>query len=199
MLKVITVLFDNFETLDVFGPIEVLGRFPSQLDPGFYSLNGGVVTSAHKVPVVTEPFPKNMEEEYILFIPGGIGTRELVKQEKFIKALAALAKNAKFVLTVCTGAALLSKTGMLDGKKATSNKRAFKWVRQQSLKVDWVKKARWVNDGNIYTSSGVSAGIDMAFGFISDLLGHDIAMNESTAIEYDWKDDPKWDPFAELY
>ncbi len=199
MLKIVTVLFENFETLDAFGPIEVFGRFPSELDPGFYSLNGGVITSSHKVPVMTEPFPVTPEEEYVLLIPGGIGTRDLVKQQKYIKSLAALAKKAKFILTVCTGSTLFSKTGMLDGRKATSNKRAFKWAQQESPKVNWVKKARWVNDGNIYTSSGVSAGIDMAFGFISDLLGHDIAMNESTAIEYDWKDDPKWDPFAEMY
>lgn len=199
MLKIVTILFDNFETLDVFGPIEVLGRFPSELDPGFYSMHGGVITSAHKVQVMTEPFPVNLEEEYVLLIPGGIGTRELVKQQKYIKSLAALAKKAKFILTVCTGPTLFSKTGMLDGRRATSNKRAFKWALQESPKVNWIKKARWVNDGNIYTSSGVSAGIDMAFGFVSDLLGHDIAMKESTAIEYDWKDDPRWDPFAELY
>ena len=199
MLKIVTVLFNNFETLDVFGPIEVFGRFPASLDPGFYSADGGIVTSSHKVPVVTESFPSEFKEEYALLVPGGIGTRTLVKDREFVNTLKQLGKNAKFVLTVCTGSALFSKTGLLDGRKATSNKRAFSWALTESPRVNWVKKARWVKDENIYTSSGVSAGIDMAFGFISDLLGHDVAMKESTAIEYDWKDDPKWDPFAELY
>ncbi len=199
MLKVVTVLFNDFETLDVFGPIEVFGRFPASLDPGFYSLKGGIITSSHKVPVMTEPFPSELEEDYALLVPGGIGTRALVKNKEFIKALEKSGKSAKFILTVCTGSTLFSKTGLLDGRKATSNKKAFSWALTESPRVNWVKKARWVKDGSIYTSSGVSAGIDMAFGFISDLLGHDIAMKESTAIEYDWKDDPKWDPFAELY
>ena len=63
----------------------------------------------------------------------------------------------------------------------------------------WVNKARWINDGNIYTSSGVSAGIDMTLGFISDLLGYEVAKKQSIEIEYDWKEDPLWDPFSDIY
>lgn len=199
ILTIATILFENFETLDVFGPIEVLGNFPETLKPEFYSATGGVVMSAQKVPVVTISFGEIKSKSYALLIPGGIGTRDLVNDRDFVDNLSKLARNAKYILTVCTGAVLFSKTGMLDGKRATSNKRAFSWALKESPKVNWVKKARWVKDGNIYTSSGVSAGIDLAFGFISDLLGHDVAMKESTVIEYDWKDDPAWDPFAELY
>jgi transcriptional regulator GlxA family with amidase domain len=110
-----------------------------------------------------------------------------------------LAKNAEFIFTVCTGSILFSKTGLLDGKKATSNKRVFSLTSKESPDVNWIKKARWVKDGNIYTSSGISAGIDMALGFISDLLGYPIAKQQSNEIEYDWKEDPDWDPFSELY
>jgi hypothetical protein len=61
------------------------------------------------------------------------------------------------------------------------------------------KKARWVKDGTIYTSSGVSAGTDMALGFISDLLGYPAAKQVSREIEYEWNEDPGKDPFSELY
>lgn len=199
MLTIATILFDQFETLDVFGPIEVLGRYPEYFKAEFYSAEGGVISSSHKVPVVTKPLADLRAENYALLIPGGVGTRRLVADPNYVNRLAALARNAEYILTVCTGSTLFSKTGMLDGKKATSNKRAFSWAVSESPRVNWVKKARWSHDGNIYTSSGVSAGIDMAFGFVSDLLGYDIAKRESIAIEYDWKEDPDWDPFAELY
>ena len=63
----------------------------------------------------------------------------------------------------------------------------------------WIKKARWVKDGDIYTSSGVSAGMDMALGFVSDLLGHAAAKQVSLEIEYEWNEDPGSDPFSEHY
>ncbi len=199
MLTIATILFDGFETLDAFGPIEVLGNFPDQMTVGFYSAEGGIVYSTQKVPVVTGAFGDLPAEDYALLIPGGMGTRPLIRDKNFIDRLSKLTAGAKYILTVCTGSALLSKTGILDGRKATSNKRAFSWVTGESPAVNWVKKARWVRDGNIYTSSGVSAGIDLAFGFIADLLGHDAAVEESTKIEYEWNDDPAHDPFAELY
>ncbi len=135
----------------------------------------------------------------ILVIPGGIGTRNLIKDTRFIDALAQFAGKAEFILTVCTGSILFSKTGLLDGKKATSNKRVFAWTGKESPKVQWVKNARWIKDGNIYTSSGVSAGIDMTLGFISDLLGYETAKQQSIEIEYTWNENPESDPFAELY
>lgn len=61
------------------------------------------------------------------------------------------------------------------------------------------ERARWVQDGYIYTSSGVSAGMDMALGSIADHLGYELTKRQSTGIEYDWKEDADWDPFSELY
>ncbi|WP_236951141.1 DJ-1/PfpI family protein [Methanobacterium subterraneum] len=106
--------------------------------------------------------------------------------------------NAEYILTICTGSILLAKTGLLDGKKATTNKRLFKWT-EHFPKVDWVREARWVTDKNIYTSSGVSAGMDMVLGFVADQLGYEVAKRQSIQIEYDWKEDSTWDPFSTLY
>jgi transcriptional regulator GlxA family with amidase domain len=199
MREITTVLFNNFETLDVFGPIEILGRLNDHFNPQFYSQNGGIIVSSQNVSIMTKPISEINSTNYILLVPGGIGTRTLVKDKIFINNLDLLSKNAEYILTVCTGSILFSKTGLLNGKRATSNKRAFFWTKNESPDVIWIKKARWIKDGNIYSSSGVSAGIDMTLGFISDLLGYDIAKQQSIEIEYDWKEDSEWDPFSELY
>ena len=74
-------------------------------------------------------------------------------------------------MSVCSGSAILAKAGLLDGRRATSNKQFFDLARMQSAKVDWVTEARWVEDGPFATSSGVSAGTDMALAVIARLYG----------------------------
>ncbi|MFZ1976939.1 MAG: DJ-1/PfpI family protein [Bacteroidota bacterium] len=199
MTDIITILFNDFETLDVFGPIEILGRMPQHFNPEFYSFDGGIVASSQRVVTATKAFSEMHSESYILLIPGGIGTRNLINDARFIDNITQFARNAEFILTVCTGSILFSKTGLLDGKKATSNKQVYAWTGKESPKVQWVKKARWIKDGNIYTSSGVSAGIDMTLGFISDIIGYETAKQQSIEIEYNWNENPECDPFAELY
>jgi putative intracellular protease/amidase len=198
MHEVITVLFDGFETLDVFGPVEILGRLEKEFNLNFHSIDGGVVKSSQRVPVLTEPLSSLDFKDYILMIPGGRGTRKLVNDEVFLDHLKQLALNAQYILTICTGSILLARTGLLNDRKATTNKRVFAWTNNFP-DVNWVLKARWVRDGNIYTSSGVSAGMDMALGFVSDQLGYDVAKKQSIEIEYEWKEDSSWDPFSSVY
>ena len=89
----------------------------------------------------------------------------------------------------------MAKTGVLDGKRATTNKRAFDWVKSQRDEVQWERQARWVHDGKFYTSAGVSAGIDMALGFIRDQYGLDKAVEIYSGMEYHWNDDADHDSF----
>lgn len=114
----------------------------------------------------------------------------------FIADLKKVAEESKFCLTVCTGAALLAKTGLLDGRKATSNKFAFQWVESVNPAVEWQSHARWVVDGKYYSSSGVSAGIDMALGFVRDQYGEEKAKIIAERMEYIWNSDSSLDPFA---
>ena len=188
------VLFDDFETLDAFGPVEVFG-YVKDLELHYVSLDGGVVTSVHGVPVDTVPFG-SVENSDITLIPGGRGTRSLAKDSLYLAALTKLVEESKWCLTVCTGSGLLAATPLLDGKRATTNKRAFAWPESVNGKVDWVRSARWVVDGKYYTSSGVSAGMDMALGFVADQFGADVAKGIATGIEYIWNDDAENDPFA---
>lgn len=189
------ILFDEFETLDAFGPAEVIGQFSEIYNLEYYSFSGGHVTSKQKIKVSTLPFNK-MSKTDVLMIPGGHGTRTLVDDKVFIQELKNLVQEAKYVLTVCTGSALLARTNLLNGKNATTNKKAFEWVCSQGIEVNWKKQARWVCDGNIYTSSGVSAGIDMTLGFISELFGEKLAEDASNHIEYIWNKDKNNDPFS---
>ncbi len=89
--------------------------------------------------------------------------------------------------------------GVLDGKRATSNKKSFAWACSNSDKVQWVRQARWVDDGNRVTSSGVSAGMDMALAVIARLYGVEAAETIANFTEYEWHRDASWDPFAALY
>lgn len=191
------ILFNGFETLDVFGPVEVIGRLSQHYKIEFYSVNGGVVRSTQNVRIETLPI-SDIEKTDILLIPGGIGTRTEVNNKELIQYIKELSMGAQFVLTVCTGSALLAKTGLLKNLKATTNKRAFEWVVEQDKEVQWIRKARWVNDGKYYTSSGVSAGMDMTLGFASDMLGIEVAERLAKGIEYIWNRDKDNDPFCVL-
>lgn len=137
-----------------FGP-EILGRLKEDFGVHFFSMDGGIIKSSQNVPILTKSLLKFEEKNYTLIIPGGIGLRELVKNEIFLNHLKLISNNAEYILTICTGSILLSKTGLLNNKRATTNKRIFTWTREFP-DVFWVKKGRWINDGNIYTSSGVS-------------------------------------------
>ena len=167
-LDVNVLLFSDFETLDAFGPVEVLGRI-EKCRLRFVSANGGIIKSSQGVSIITETL-ENVDFPGILLVPGGQGTRHLINDNTFIEKLSVIVLQSQYCLTVCTGSALLAKTNLLNGHKATSNKRAFEWVQSVNSDVKWISHARWVVDGKFYTSSGVSAGIDMALGFISERL-----------------------------
>lgn len=190
------LLFDNYETLDVFGPAEIFGRLTDHYILKFYSIKGGVVTNRHRVPIMTEKLSTITKKPFAFLIPGGLGTRIEVKNEVLINKIKEVSLSSDYVLTVCTGSALLAKSGLLDDRKATSNKRAFSWVMTNRQEVAWDKKARWKVDENFYTSSGVSAGMDMALGFLADRHGIDFARNVAWEIEYNWIEDKDNDTFS---
>lgn len=196
MTHTAVLLFDDFETLDVFGPVEILGRLKDHYKIRFYSLTGGMIKNAHGISIATEGLVKAEKDTDLFLIPGGYGTRKEVGNQLLIDSIRKIASVSKYVFTVCTGTALLARTGLIDGKKATSNKRAFDWVTTQGLHVNWVRKARWVVDGKFYTSSGVSAGMDMTLGFLSDLHGIEFARETAFQIEYNWQENKEEDHFC---
>jgi putative intracellular protease/amidase len=195
MMNVAILLFEDFETLDVFGPVEIFGRLKDYYKVHFYSEEGGLVKNYHGVAIQSEKLTEAKIDHDIFLIPGGYGTRREVTNIPFIEQVKAHSLASKFVLTVCTGTAILARTGLLDGRQATSNKRAFDWVITQGDNVNWIRKARWINDGKYYTSAGVSAGMDMTLGFLTDLHGIDFARKVAAEIEFNWNEDREEDNF----
>ena len=188
MLVVNMVLFEDFESLDLFGPVEIFGKLEC-LNLLYLSRSGGLVKSAQGAEIMTVSCERFIPNE-ILLVPGGLGTRKLVEDEIFLRKIQDMALASRWVLSVCTGSALLAKAGLLDGISATSNKRALNWVMEQGPEVSWSKTARWVHDGKFYTSSGVSAGTDMALAFVAEHWGSERAEAIATRIEYHW--DPNY-------
>jgi putative intracellular protease/amidase len=198
-MNVTVLLFEDFETLDVFGPVEIFGRLKDNYQIVFCSLQGGIVKNSHGISIETEKIEDIKHSVDIFLIPGGHGTRKEVNNSILIDKISEISGLSKFVLTVCTGSALLARTGILDGRTATSNKKAFDWVAKQRDNVKWLRKARWTSDGKFYTSAGVSAGMDMSLGFLNDIHGLGFARKVAFEIEYNWTEDKDEDNFYNQY
>ena len=195
-LKVAAVVFPGFEVLDLFGPIELLSLPKDRFAISIVAEKKGEVKSAQGAKVLAESSFADSNSYDILLVPGGQGTRREVGNPAILDWLKHAEPRAKYVTSVCTGSALLAKAGLLDGKRATSNKIAFDWVVTQGPKVNWVREARWVEDGKFFTSSGVSAGMDMALGLIGRILGRPASEEAARFAEYTWHSDSTDDPFA---
>lgn len=205
MRRVAVVLFEGFTVLDMYGPVQAFAscRTPNP-DGGFKRLfdiftiaeQAGVVRSGEGPPSYAEHSLAQAPHYDMLLIPGGFGTRQAVANPRFLDQLATASQRATTTATVCTGSALLARTGLLDNRLATSNKLAWDWVLQQGPRVQWVRRARWVDDGDMITSSGVSAGIDMALSLIARLHGREMALTSARNMEYCWNEDAANDPFA---
>ena len=195
-IQVGAVLFEGFELLDLYGPLEMFGLLESEARITMMAEKAGPVKSAAGPSGMADATLAGSSGFDVLLIPGGIGTRTQMTNAPFLAELKRLAETSRLVATVCTGSFLLARTGLIDGRKATSNKRAFQLVKTNAPKVNWIARARWVEDGKYFTSSGVSAGMDMALAAIAKLRGREKSLEIASRAEYDWHEDSSWDPFA---
>ena len=192
------VLFDGFELLDVFGPLEMFGLAADHFEIRLISESGGVVSSRQGPKSVCDDSFNTAPAIDVLLVPGGIGTRREVNNPVLLDWLKERLAAGRAGASVCTGSALLAKAGVLDGLRATSNKLAFAWASSQSEKVQWQQQSRWVEDGKVFSSSGVSAEIDMALAVIAKLVSQQAAEDATTFAEYSWQRDANCDPFASV-
>jgi len=190
------VLYEDFELLDLYGPLEMFGSIGTDLR---------IVTVAEKTgPVASFQGPKTVAElDFasapmldLILLPGGFGTVAQLENPAMLDFLRRRAATAEVTMSVCSGSAILAKAGLLDGRRATSNKQFFDLARAQGAGVKWVEQARWVEDGPFATSSGVSAGTDMALAVIAKLYGKEIAQQIADSTEYEWQQDSTRDPFV---
>jgi putative intracellular protease/amidase len=184
--------------LDAYGPLEMFGALGDKIE---------LVTIAEQAgPVKSSPGPKTLAdygfddapELDMILVPGGIGTIPELENDALIRFLQERCPKSQVTMSVCTGSALLAKAGLLDGMPATSNKMFFELARSQGPNVDWRESARWVDAGQYVTSSGVSAGTDMALAVIERVYGLELAESVMNYTEYQWHRDAAQDPFATL-
>ncbi|ABV89392.1 DJ-1/PfpI family protein [Shewanella pealeana] len=192
--RVLALVFDDYETLDLHGPIEMLGHMPNT---EIKLVAAKEIVSSYQGPrVLADCLTEQTYDCDLLLIPGGLGTRTLVNDTELRQWLIAQIARSQNVFTICTGTALLAMTSVLNDRKATTNKMAYEWVTSLNDNPQWQPKARWVFDGKFLTSSGVSAGTDAALFWIKQLHGDQEAKRIQILTEYDWNDNPHNDPYA---
>jgi putative intracellular protease/amidase len=136
----------------------------------------------------------------VILIPGGLGNvlNDVNNDTTIQKFLNNRYAAANYILSVCTGSVELARAGLLKGKRATTNKGFWDWVTnpKHGEGIEWVPSARWTEDGKIWTSSGVAAGMDMTYAFLKMMYGTEQLDAVMNGIEYAPHQDPHWDPFS---
>jgi transcriptional regulator GlxA family with amidase domain len=182
-LIIAILLFDNFTALDVVGPYEVLSKIPNSkicmvaVKPGLYKDIKGLQISA-------DYSLQDMKNPDILVIPGGFGIDSILNSQDILIWIQNAHKTSKWTVSVCSGALLLGSAGLLKDCKATTH-----WNRKSQLANYGVvlRNDRYVKDGKIVTSAGVSAGIDMSLYLLSLIVNENFAKAVQLGMEYDPK------------
>jgi transcriptional regulator GlxA family with amidase domain len=125
----------------------------------------------------------------ILVVPGGWGTRAEMSNQRVLKWIAERAREIETLTSVCTGAMLLGQIGLLDGRRATTHWRSLEWMRQSFPSVTVEDKLHVVEDGQVLTSAGISAGIDMALRVVARYCGEAVGRATARHMEYPFPDD----------
>jgi putative intracellular protease/amidase len=221
------LLFPAFASLDVFGPLQAL-NLVSNMQPMEISLisadlnpiaadrniingvfQGSPDGNNSGAPTVSPYFTEyiipthtleDAPELDVLMVPGGGGAYNMSGTEPYVDFIRDRFDSLQYMMTVCVGTSLLARSGKIAGKNATTNKSAFEWVKSVpgADEVNWIPKARWVVDGNVWTSSGVSAGTDQMLGWIAHVWGHDLSTTIKNVMEWNALNATE-DPFAALY
>lgn len=217
-IRIGILVYDGFEPLDVWGFTEAftMARFigtgyssppPHPFEVLFISneVRPKGQSSAVPAPVKSHNGPRVAPDMFrndalrqsidMLMIPGGntgplLNPSQPQQVDALIDWVKTMDQRVKLMTSVCTGAAVLARAGLLDGRAATTNQRAFGWVTSLGPKVLWDNVSRWVDAGRYVTSAGVSAGTDMAFYLVERLAGKAVAETAAKAAEYDWHRDP---------
>lgn len=182
-------LFDDVEVLDFAGPFEV---FSVTNELNGYSLFNIYTVAREKAPVQARN-GLSVNPDYgmseapgpdFLVIPGGIGTRTVLKCRDVIDWIKASASNAEKIMSVCTGSLLLAKCGLLEGARATTHHEVYEELAALAPNTEVVRDARFVDNGKIITSGGISAGIDMSLHVIEQMHGQAVAQKTAAYMEY---------------
>ncbi len=180
------LVFNGFELLDLAGPYEVFSVWGNKFNgPEKIVTIGqeiGDITSVNGLQIKSTNDFSNCPKLDYLVVAGGIGTKTEVNNERLIAFIQEVSKNCKAIISICTGIFLLQKAGLLDGKQATTHWALLKELR--AFDKTTVIEKRIVKDEKIWSSGGVSSGIDLALAFIADISGEEIAGKVQAHMEY---------------
>lgn len=189
MRNIAILIFDDVEVLDFCGPFEVFS-VTNELNNNKL-LN--VYTVAHRkrsvrarngLRVLAEYSIRSCPEPDILLVPGGQGTRTIMLDSRIISWIRNVAANTELVLSVCTGSLVLAKTGLLDGLKATTHHEVISLLKQIAPKTEVLSTKRFIDNGAVIVSAGISAGIDMCLYVVEKLYGGRVAARTADYMEY---------------
>jgi transcriptional regulator GlxA family with amidase domain len=191
---VLVTLFDDVDTLDFCGPLEVFS-ITGQRATGPVPFTVTTVAERRQPPITTRsglsvtPYYtyKNAVQASILIIPGGLGARHERQNPATLQFIQDQAQEAELIVSVCTGALLLGAAGLLDGLQATTHHSAFDELAETAPKCTIVRDRRYVDNGRIITSAGITAGIDTSLYVVQRLLGSEIAHETAQHMEYPWQ------------
>ena len=190
--NVAILIFNDVELLDFTGPFEVFSVTGRKDDPKPFNVytvaeKPNPITSRNGLSVNPQYTIENCPQPDILLIPGGQGTRWEMNNPLLINWIKDRSQKAELILSVCTGALLLAKAGLLEGLEATTHHTAIELLKEIAPNTTIQTDKRFVDNGKIIVSAGVATGIDMSLYVVSRLLGKEQALQTAQYIEYDWK------------
>lgn len=183
------LLFDEIEVLDFAGPFEVFAVTDELSDHNFFR----VVTVAQERRAIRARNGLSVNPDHafadcpppaILVVPGGFGTRALLKNQPVLDWIRSVNATAEIVASVCTGSLVLGRAGLLDGLPATTHHECFALLREHAPRATVVETERFTDNGRILTAGGISAGIDMSLHLVARLHGAGIAQKTARYMEY---------------
>ncbi len=183
-------VFDGAEELDWVGPYEVLGSW-AQLWPQdevrvvTFSMTGDPVRCAKGLRVTPDHSWDDAPALDVLVYPGGMGTRPHIEDEHVLSWVRKMASQDTLMTSVCTGALVYAAAGLLDGRPATTYWAALELLGSLGKGIELRPDDRFVDDGDVVTAAGVSAGIDMALHLVARLHSVERAREVRRAIQYD--------------
>jgi transcriptional regulator GlxA family with amidase domain len=193
------LLFPAVEVLDFAGPYEVFSVTrldearrrddPSPFEVLLVAEKAEPVVATGGLRVIPDVTVDACPRLDVLVVPGGWGTRTEIDNQRLIQWIGKRAQEVETLTSVCTGSMMLGKAGLLDGRRATTHWRALDWMRESFPTVTVEEKLHVVEDGNVLTSAGISAGIDMALRVVARYHGEAIGRATAKNMEYPFPDD----------
>lgn len=188
--SVAILMFDGVEVLDFAGPFEVFS-VTAELGGGAHfntylvAERPGPITAVNGLRVLPDYILAEAPSPDILVVPGGAGTRVEMDNPALIEWVVRASRGAELVLSVCSGARILARSGLLDGLAATTHHEVIEHLRELAPDTDVREDARVVDAGRVVSTGGISAGIDGSFHVVERLLGSELARRTARYMEYD--------------